>query len=73
MYDGIALNTLDKAGNYLNIGDGIVLVLLGRRILDRKPGGFRARHEARLSRPSRKKGIKLLSPSSTQLYNYISE
>ena len=34
--NGIALNILEKAGNYLGTGIGIVLVLLGRRILDEK-------------------------------------
>ena len=33
-FNGIALNNLDTAGNYLQTGIGIVLVLLGRRILD---------------------------------------
>ena len=36
--DGIALNDLGKAGNFLGTGHGIVLVLLGRRIVDGKPG-----------------------------------
>ena len=31
------MNNLDKAGNYLGTGIRIVLVLLGRRILDGKP------------------------------------
>ena len=34
-----------KAGNYLGSGIGIVLVVLGRRILDGKPGISAARHE----------------------------
>ena len=32
------LNNLDKAGNHLGTGIGIVFVLLGRRIVDGKPG-----------------------------------
>ena len=36
--NGIAFENLGKAGNYLDTGNGIVLVLLGRRILDGKPG-----------------------------------
>ena len=35
---GIAFNSLDKAGNFLGTGIGIVFALLGRRILDGKPG-----------------------------------
>ena len=34
----IVLNILDKAGNYLGTGIGIVFVLLGRRIVHEKPG-----------------------------------
>ena len=36
--NGITLNNLDKAGNYLGTGIGIVLVILGRRTLDGEPG-----------------------------------
>ena len=32
------MNNLDKAGNYLGTGIGIVFVLLGRLIVDWKPG-----------------------------------
>ena len=34
----IALNNVDKAGNYLDTGIEIVFALLGRRILDGKSG-----------------------------------
>ena len=34
-----------KAGNYLGSGIGIVFAVLGKRILNGKPGGFPARHE----------------------------
>ena len=37
MYNGIALDKLDKVGNYLGTGHGIVLVLLGRHIFYRNP------------------------------------
>ena len=62
--NGIALNNLRKAGNYLGTGIGIVLVLLGSRILDGKPGvpGRGTSPDSVVHRA--KKGIKLLSPIS---------
>ena len=62
------MNYLDKAGNYVGPGIGMVSVLFGRRIVDGETRGFRARNEPRLSLPSGKKIIKLLSPISMQLH-----
>ena len=36
--NGIALNNLDKAGNCLRTGNEIVLVFIGKRILEGEPG-----------------------------------
>ena len=61
--NGIALNILEKAGKYLGTGVGVVLVLLGRRILDEKPGVSGRGTSPGLSLLRARKGIKLLSLS----------
>ena len=43
------MNNLNKAGNYLDTGIGIIFVLLRRRIVDGKTRGFRVRHEPRFT------------------------
>ena len=60
------MNNLEKVGNYLGTGIGIVLALLRRRILDGKPG---VSSGSVVRRP--KKGIKLQFPNSTQLPKWV--
>ena len=48
--NGIALNNLDKAGNCLGTGIGIVFVLLGWRIVDGNPG-FQGEPRAQVQSP----------------------
>ena len=45
---------------------GIVFVVLGKRILDGKPGGFPARHELRSQSPRAQKGYSCSSSTSKQ-------
>ena len=61
---GMALNNLDKAGNYPGTGNGIVLISLERRILDGKPGVSGRGTSPGSVVPRTKKGIKLLSTQS---------
>ena len=64
----IALNNLDQAGNDLGTDFGIGIGITWEAYLRWETRGFRARNEPRLSRPSCKKGITLLSLISTQLH-----